>query len=111
MNETVEQVLTRQHARLEFRDGEVHYFSLVTQRNKAETIEGAITDIIEADKVTGGRSFMEYVVYIAEQRATIEENQFLKLDVNKQKEVGEFAAKLLQDFMRDQVLGAKREDR
>lgn len=53
---TIEQILTKQCAQLNFENGKVKYFSASTQWNEADTIEDAIQSIIEADKKYDGKT-------------------------------------------------------
>lgn len=68
--ETTEQILTRQHAEIKFRDGMVKYFSISTQHGQAKTMEEAINNIIAADKKYDGKTPLAYVL----ERKAIEES-------------------------------------
>lgn len=57
----INQILEKQCAHIEFKDGKVNYFSISTQHGIADTIEDAIKDIIEADKKYEGKSSLRYV--------------------------------------------------
>ena len=54
--ETTEQILTRQYAQLDFKNGKVEYFSISTQWDTADTIEEAIRNILDADKKYDGKT-------------------------------------------------------
>lgn len=60
--ETTEQILSRQYTELRFRDGQVTYFSISTQHDKAKTVEEAINNILEADKKYEGKAPMSYAL-------------------------------------------------
>lgn len=60
--ETIEQILTRQYANFKFRDGQVEYFSLSTQHDKAKTVEEAINNILEADKKYDGKAPLSFML-------------------------------------------------
>lgn len=49
------EILSRQCAELNFKDGKVEYFSVSTQRDTADTIEDAIRNILEADEKYDGK--------------------------------------------------------
>lgn len=53
---TVEQILEKQYAYFNFRNGQVEYFSISTQHGKAQTIEEAINNILDADKKYEGKA-------------------------------------------------------
>ena len=54
--ETTEQILERQCAYFNFRNGKVEYFSISTQHDKANTIEEAVRNILDADARYNGQS-------------------------------------------------------
>ena len=54
--ETTEKILSRQCAVFKFRDGKVEYFSISTQWGSAETLDKAISNIVEIDKKYEGKS-------------------------------------------------------
>lgn len=58
--ETTEQILSRQYASFKFTNGQVEYFSISTQHDKAKTVEEAINNILEADKKYEGKSPLGY---------------------------------------------------
>lgn len=60
--ESTERILTRQCAQLNFQNGKVEYFSVSTQWAKADTIEEAIRDILEADKKYNGKTPLRYMI-------------------------------------------------
>lgn len=54
--ETTEQILSRQCAELNFKNGRVEYFSISTQWGSANTVEEAILNILDADVKYNGLS-------------------------------------------------------
>lgn len=58
----INEILTRQCARIEFVDGKVKYFSISTQHCEADTIEEAIEDIVQSDIRFDGKSGMRYTI-------------------------------------------------
>lgn len=60
--ESTERILTRQCAQLNFKNGKVEYFSVSTQWDKADTIEEAIRNILEADKKYDGKTPLHYMI-------------------------------------------------
>ena len=60
--ESTERILTRQCANIKFIDGKVEYFSVSTQWDKANTIEEAIKNILEADKKYNGKAPLHYMI-------------------------------------------------
>lgn len=60
--ENINDILERQCVSIEFKDGKVKYFSISTQWGEADTIEEAVKDIIESDKVLNGKSVLGYVI-------------------------------------------------
>lgn len=58
--ETVEQILERQCAELSFKEGKVHYFSISTQWDMADTIDEAVKNILQADKKYNGKAPIVY---------------------------------------------------
>ena len=62
--ETLEQILSRQYAEFKFRNGQVEYFSISTQHDKAQTVEEAINNILEADKKYEGKAPLTYAMEI-----------------------------------------------
>ncbi len=60
--ETTEQILERQCAYLNFRNGKVEYFSISTQHDKANTIEEAIQNILDADAKYNGQAPLVYAM-------------------------------------------------
>lgn len=60
--ENINDVLERQCTRIEFKDGKVKYFSISTQWSEADTIEEAIKDIVESDKLLNGKSVLRYFI-------------------------------------------------
>ena len=54
--ETTEQILSRQYTKFKFRNGQVEYFSISTQHDKAKTVEEAINNIFDADKKYEGKA-------------------------------------------------------
>lgn len=58
--EKTEQILTRQHAELNFKDGVVEYFSISTQWDTANTIDEAVKNILQADKEYNGKAPIAY---------------------------------------------------
>lgn len=69
--ERIEDILSRQYCHIEFKDGKVYYFSISTRHDKADTLEEAITDIIEADKKFEGMTGLSYVVKKLEESLSI----------------------------------------
>lgn len=60
--ETTEQILERQCANFNFRNGKVEYFSISTQHDKADTIEEAIQNILDADAKYNGQAPLTYAM-------------------------------------------------
>lgn len=60
--ETTEQILERQYANFNFRNGKVEYFSISTQHDRADTIEAAIQNILDADAKYNGKSPLAHVM-------------------------------------------------
>ena len=58
----INEILERQYAHLNFKDGKVKYFSISTQHSEADTIEEAIEDILKADEYFDGKSWLHYAV-------------------------------------------------
>lgn len=54
--ENLNQILERQCASIEFRNGKVKYFSWSTQHGTADTVCEAIEDIVIADEKYGGKT-------------------------------------------------------
>lgn len=49
-------ILSRQCAKLRFKDGKIEYFSISTQWDTADTIEEAIRNILKADEKYNGKA-------------------------------------------------------
>lgn len=60
--ENINDVLERQCTSIGFKDGKVKYFSISTQWGEADTIEEAIKDIVESDKLLNGKSAFRYMI-------------------------------------------------
>jgi hypothetical protein len=58
--ETTEQILERQCTEFRFHNGKVTYFSISTQWARANTIDEAIKNILQADKKYNGKSPLRY---------------------------------------------------
>lgn len=54
--ETIERILTKQHAEFHFKDNVVEYFSISTQWDTADTIEKAVKNILQANKKYNGKA-------------------------------------------------------
>lgn len=93
----VNEILERQSAYLNFKDGKVKYFSISTQHSEADTIEEAIKDIVEVDEYFNGKSWLHYVVDKYEEEhslpETIDPEIFSKENI-------ESAAKLFRESIR-----------
>lgn len=56
------EILSRQCAQLNFKDGKVEYFSISTQWDTADTIEDALRNILETDAKYEGKSSLQYAL-------------------------------------------------
>ena len=65
--ESIENILSRQCVEMKFRNGKVEYFSLSTQWDEVNTLEEALTNIIETDTKYDGKTPLTYAM---ERKAT-----------------------------------------
>lgn len=70
----VNEILERQNAHLNFKDGKVKYFSISTQHSEADTIEEAIQNIVKTDECLDGKSWLCYAVDKYEEEHPLPEN-------------------------------------
>ena len=59
---SIEKILSRQCAKIEFENNKVKYFSISTQHGEAKTLKEAIDNIIEADKKYKGQTPLHYMI-------------------------------------------------
>ena len=62
MRKSIEKILSKQCAKIEFENNKVKYFSLSTQHGEAKTLKEAIDNIIEADKKCDGKTPLHYMI-------------------------------------------------
>ena len=58
----IEDILSRQDCVIRFENGIVDYFSISTQHCKANTLQEAVNNIIDADKKYNGMSGLHYLI-------------------------------------------------
>lgn len=59
---SLDDILSRQCAEIHFKGGRVEYFSLSTQWDEANTLEEALTNIVEADIKYDGKTPLAYAM-------------------------------------------------
>ena len=59
---SIQKILSRQCAKIEFENNKVKYFSISTRHGEAKTLEEAIDNIIKADKKYKGQTPLHYMI-------------------------------------------------
>ena len=62
MRKSIEKILSRQCAKIEFGNNKVKYFSISTQHGEADTLKEAIDNIVKADKKYKGQTPLHYMI-------------------------------------------------